>query len=227
MTFLYAKSLPIINVCLYSAVWDAHLWDFTYYLSSHLKLKTLCCFSGCSLYSLTAPWFCNYSASTYSSIFWMEHRPHKVCSRTCRFYSHCPKQGLAASTAEYLRALKHTDLDETGRKHILRIYTYQFAGDMKNNCPWCSVSSLKDYWQIYVFRWWSSGWWHRVVLLLKSNISVTNSVFRVAVITVWIWYIAEAGSKEGLPVGLSLFYSCPVESEDWGSELLWNFGFHQ
>jgi hypothetical protein len=100
--------------------------SFTHYLSSRSKLKILFCFSGCSLYSLTAPWFCNYSASTYSSIFWAEHRPHKVCSRTCRSYSHCPKQGSAASTAEYLRALKHTELvGATMRKHILRIYTYQ------------------------------------------------------------------------------------------------------
>ena len=132
MSFLYAKLLPISNVCLYSAVWDAHLWDFTHYLSSHSKLKILCYFSGCSFYSLTAPLFCNYSASTYSSIFWVERRPHKVCSRTCRSYSHCPKQGSAASTAEYPRALKHTDLvGATRRKHILRIYTYQLQETWK------------------------------------------------------------------------------------------------
>jgi hypothetical protein len=73
-------------------------------------MKTLCCLSSCSLNSLTVPWFCNYSASTCSSIFWQELHPHRVCSRICCANSHCPKQGLAASTAEYLRALKHTDL---------------------------------------------------------------------------------------------------------------------
>jgi hypothetical protein len=105
---------------------------FTHCLSSRLKLKILCYFSVWSLYSLTAPWFCNYSVSTCSSIFWVEHLPHKVCSKTCCSYSHFPKQGSAASTGEHLRALKHTNLfGAIRRKHMLQIYTYQLQETWK------------------------------------------------------------------------------------------------